>query len=366
MKESTVDALTKAAAFAGIALYIVGLLVSNLYLRNFGFADFSLLRTRYVFTGASALIYLLVIGGAVSTLFDLLTFATVSLIRKSGLIPKLPPSLRQHVDFHVVDGFVRRNVSLLAFLISVAWVLATLVADSWSMLDWSALALLLPAAVAVPLFDLLPRLVAGLTTSQVPKQKESTALVVHSVEPSDTEPRKVVTAGPPVWSDSNLLSIINRPVGLAATVVLYLAFYANYFYPNLPEQWGGGKARNVQFVMNGAYLTDASALGLISDTETLLTPSYPLIWEGETNYLIGPFDLSGEQLVVQVDKRIVSGVVSPLDSVPLTRFPSILRPRKNGESESEPATPIATPGPESIPEPKTPIESRLVSRGNLN
>lgn len=79
---TSVEALTKLLALAGIVTYAVGLLAVNGYLSQFGFTDYSQLKARFVVTGA---LMLGVIGVGLAALFAVWRLARFLAQRKQGV-----------------------------------------------------------------------------------------------------------------------------------------------------------------------------------------------------------------------------------------------------------------------------------------
>jgi len=103
-----VEPLLRAISLAGVALYVVGLLVFNIFLVKYGITDFAALKPQCLFTGAWT-IFLLAMASTPTVLFDAVTLSgrrPVWVLRSLGLIIATASAYFVTVAVHVAFYFV--------------------------------------------------------------------------------------------------------------------------------------------------------------------------------------------------------------------------------------------------------------------
>jgi hypothetical protein len=246
----SLDDCARAAAFLGVALYVLGLLTVNVYLFQIGASDFSLLRTRFVLTEALAIFFLtlfamwlaaLVVG--ISALGQAWAFRRMgqwNLSRATG--PALLVAL-------LIAGFLVTVAQLRAnspFALRTS-AIAAIDGD----LEW----LVLSGVV-------LPLLVLGIGRWACRRPTGQAAATVE------------LTATP-----------ILLTFGFVLVLFLFVDFFAASIFPVVPEQFGGAKPKPVTLFLKPT----ANALNSLRDgtPATMTDPvMVRLIWEGEQGYLV--------------------------------------------------------------------------------
>lgn len=308
------ETITKAVAFGGVALFVVGLFVTNLYLREYGFADFALVRTRYILTGATALAYIFVFGGLIMLFLLVLAVLLLVVLHKTR-----SQRWENETEFPEVLEALKKICLSAVLLTATIGVIGKIIGGDVP-LSLSALApLALPSTFASALFGI------GLFIAfQMSPDREA----------SPADDKKPTSLADDAMGD--IWKWLVAPVLITTSLLTYFYLYSTQIYPLIPEQWGGGKPRHVRFVVKAENLRDAETLGLIADPETQLTPAYLLIWESETQYLVRPFDPPNSDLASQIDRQLISGVISS----------ALLSERNNSDAdrhERQPTAKSATP-----------------------
>lgn len=323
---STIESLTKLIAAAGIAFYVSGLVVTNLYLRIFGFSDFSLIRTRYVLTGVTALGFLVGVGGLLYGVWRLLSHS-FPIVCRSGFKLRF---IRRPIE----RRSLRLGLWFLSFGFFLTMILSGLLNPTVSMT--TVLRVVSPGAMAALTFWYAMFLVevAPITPARIDRVRRLRLLYADLNDTDITLAR---------FREQTLILLLMLPIGAVMLPLLYFTIYASSLYAALPEQFGGGRARSVQFVVAQEFVEEAASLGLHPDPVTFKTNANPLIWESETQYLVALSNGAEPDETIQVDKRLIVGIIAPIPGRLGNLVPPLLVVPSEERTPPTSATPIATP-----------------------
>ena len=250
LHDISLDDYARAAAFLGVALYVLGLLTVNVYLFRIGASDYSLLRTRFILAGALAIFFLTLIAMWVAALA-----VAVSALGQTW-------SLRQTGRWSPsrITGLTLLVALLIAgFLVTVA----QLRASSPFTLRTSAIAAINGnLAWLVTCGVVLPLLVLGI---------------------GRWASRRLT--GQPTANIEAIATPILLTFGFLLVLFLVVDFFAASIFPAVPEQFGGAKPKPVTLFLKPTANTLSS---LRNRTPAAATDPVVvrLIWEGEQGYLV--------------------------------------------------------------------------------
>ncbi|MDQ3412720.1 MAG: hypothetical protein M3509_11455 [Chloroflexota bacterium] len=284
-QERPIEQIVRSLAVIAAMFYVVGFLTANSYLYLLGVSDFSLLRTRFILTGVLVLAPL-----AFALAFGVYAAIDAAVYEERG------------------SGF---NRTLL----------------------WLASDVLLPFALYFALFSFVAEndiLTAAIdaallsVTCSVIVLALLAALAVH--RRTDRRPVSHLFYG----GDRAITERFNHRFGIPAALVEQLAFviagtllflayvglFGSRFYPDLPEQIGGGRPRTTQLLIAAGSEATVNRLGLAVTAADPLSPPVQLLWEGEESYVIR-LPLPRQRAVVQIDHGLVDGVVTGATLTPV-------------------------------------------------
>lgn len=279
-RRGRVDAenLIKSLAFVGASLYVLGLVSVNGYLFNIGITDFALIRARFMYTGA------LLIGVGFAATFPLYVFAlgiaSWRFVRHTGRKSRLGGWLRWRKDAAAIA--VVFGISLLSVFLSV-WMLYLIPWPSISGLSFMSSKVVYSLLLII--FALFVAIAGTLGYWMI------------------LDTRRVFAEFP---------AILKNGVSVFGLMIVFLAFVGWMFifmiaaYPNIPEQFGGGRARLVRVLLEEESVDGARELGIPITEGTQLSAPVNLIYNGSETYVIG----IGETQIVQLDKSMVLGIAS--------------------------------------------------------
>jgi hypothetical protein len=296
------EAIGKFIALITVAFYGVGLIVVNFHLYRLGFSDFSLLRSRFVLTGAVALLPATPIFLTVLAIWIFFRDRTFSGIKLRSL------EITQPLLWIVTIAF------LIYLLISIVMMPAVLIyfniVEINLLSDW-----IRPNSAAV--FVLISMAVNGSLGACYLYEKVA-SMRFHSWKLSTNselpvgyltwliEGRRMKNAL--VWCFWTFLVVF--------FFLNYLFAFSMWFVPVLPEQIGGARPKWTQLILFRNSAAEARQLGLQfqeSGSESsmgLRTVPVVLLWEGEHSYLLYSIDASSQAWSVQLSKELVAGVIS--------------------------------------------------------
>jgi hypothetical protein len=272
------EQLVRSVAAITAVLYVVGFLTSNAYLYKLGVADFSLLRTRFVLTGALTLapLMLALIMGVYAAVDASVFVGDMGRVKRSHLLllgDVAIPFALYFVLFHVVAGNDLSTSARDAALLSVTC---------------SLIVLTLLGCVA------FYRQSNGRPMRRLFYRGERVAYE-----------RFTDRFGIPDALVENLLVV----VGGVLVVLAYIGLFGQHFYPTIPEQLGGGRPRPAQVLVAAGAAPAARAIGLDVSEDAPLSSPVSLLWVGEDTYVIRlppPHD----RAVVQIARGLVVGIVT--------------------------------------------------------
>lgn len=297
------ERVAKALAGLGIFLYILGLLNVNGYLLSFGITDFSLIRTRFIYTGA------LIVASALLCALPL----TLRPIRR-----EFKPGLKREFD-----KIARREVQSTGFqrwrhrATRIMWRL--IVAVVWSILAF--LVWLVPMGVLYQLylhqFSLSD---IGLVTSKpedtTPVLARMTAaimlygvglfnawFIVRNIRRGRKGAIKAQMNGTPRAFAFDTGTSIAATFAIAA---LYCLIFMTMVYPVVPQQYGGGRPQHVSLLFkdDALYGLQQIRVPLQANAKQVSAP-LDLVHEADDIYVARLPD----KRVVRIDKDLVSAVV---------------------------------------------------------
>jgi hypothetical protein len=251
--------------FAGSALlaYVMGLVITNVYLVRFGATNFDLVRPRFIYTGAVFLMFLAV----------------------GALAPAFVQSLaRSHLRYRLeTPNATSTPVLAVALLIPPALYLAAPATlgdvDRSNAAAWGAWTLAMYGM--------------AYACGRVSRRTFYTFRVPES------------RRGPiPAWILGGAGSVI--AIGLVASC---LALFSNRFLATIPQQFGGARPIDVQFIVKSTQVPALTTLGFrIAGRNRLVstTTTAALILEGPDYYLVRV-----SQRTVRFNKALVQGIRSP-------------------------------------------------------
>ncbi len=274
----SIGAVGQLVTFVVLSWYVLGLLVVNMYLYQIGVSDFSVLRTRFVLTGFLAVLPLI----ALLYIFLAVAMAVAGLkdYRHTDDDQSGDRLDRLHA-FLNVGGVLSVFISALGAI----WIWA----DSSNIdfrfhLFWS---LGINVEYIFMFLTLVPTVVSfslgKLALTDMPRSRRPLAFQF--------------------WG---MLFGVLLQVGFFG--FLYIDFFASTFYPITPEQFGGGRPKEVVIVLAPESNPLGTALGFAPVNQGPITRQVDLLWETEQMYVVRDRDLP-EAPIVQIDRDAVSAVV---------------------------------------------------------
>lgn len=257
-KPFDIDTATKLIASFTILFYIFGFITTNLYLQQFGFSDFSLLKPRFILTGslvvASIVLNLLI----VSVGYSLISRKSIKAVFKGNKI------------FSEISEMSKALLLLVVPLIACFIFVSKSNTGSLSVLD------LLLSSVWLYSINLILGLISiipFLSTIFPPRK-----IFLPKRNPTNFNLRDNYT-------DFGFLLIFYIICGY-----VYLGLFTQEIYPKIPEQFGGGEPRQVRilFVKDQADIIKQNGIPTCSSDKLKSNWSKPvsLLFEGSEHYLL--------------------------------------------------------------------------------
>jgi hypothetical protein len=284
-----IESLGKALLFCGAVCYVVGLLVVNIYLRRFGFSDFSLLRTRFIFAGAICLI---------PTVIFSIMFFFIGRIIANGIT-------------HMYELDVKKSFfSLKMIIVMLAKIVITIGVSIYVFFLFPSPNGFWNSSGVTPWGDyILPIVTSLISIGIIPSILGFKSGVESNCGPGFGNEQHRILRGKidRIW----ILLLALTPV-LIYGALLYLGVFSSYIYPSTPDLFGGARAKQVQFVLFDDAMDEVLHAGLVMEGELHRTIPLPLLWEGERVYLVAVPGQpnTGWQRSVQIDKSMVAAVLS--------------------------------------------------------
>lgn len=282
--KQTIEQIVRSLAVIAAMFYVVGFLTANSYLYLLGVSDFSLLRTRFILTGVLVLAPL-----AFALAFGVYAAIDASVVEQRG------------------GGFNRGLLWLAGDVLlpfALYFLLFSFVAEN-DIIAAAVDAALLSVTCTIVVLAFLASLAIHRRTERRP--------VSHLFYGGD----RAIAArfnqrfGIPA-------ALVEHLVFVIAGTLLFLAYiglFGQHFYPDLPEQIGGGRPRMAQLLIAPGAEETLNRLGLAVTSDDPLTPSVQLLWEGESSYVIR-LPAPRQRSVVQLDHELVIGVVTAAAILP--------------------------------------------------
>lgn len=279
------DNLTKAAAVLVGSLYVVGVLATNTYLYSLGVTDFSLLKARYIYTGALALfpIFLSILAPISGMHFFRARSDTEP--DKSFALNKW--LLRAANWEMLIIGFG------LPFAVFLFFALKPEPGNIISAVELAMLMYIISFDVAV-----LGTLAIASTLNKEPRPfLQQTLFPLRN--PEKINPPSKVTNAPPNWITA---------FGLALFTIINFAFYLSLFgdiiLTKVPEQFGGALPHQAHLLFKLDAVAGARELGIRISDGKLVSEELTILFEGENIVVVRRSD----DHVLQLSKDMLQAV----------------------------------------------------------
>ncbi len=281
----SVASIGQLLTIVAVSGYVLGLLVVNMYLFKIGVSDFSILRPRFVLTGFLATLpLLLLINIIVAIVIAVLGF--VEFLRSNG----------SRKDKRVSVLFWLSTVSTACIIVIVAagiwrWVTVSGIdfrSDLIAAIDWRSIDSLLWILFLTPI----------VVTTYVLTNREASTRNHHQR----------------AW-----LHAIGYLYGLLLVLGFvgfwYIDFFTSTFYPIVPEQFGGGRSKEVLIVLSSESNALGTTLGFGETKQELISRNVDLLWETEQMYVVRDRSIP-DSTAIQIDRDAVSAIVFAFDTTP--------------------------------------------------
>jgi hypothetical protein len=272
------ETLVRNLAAVTAVFYVCGFFTTNAYLYRLGVSDFSLLRTRFVLTGALALTPLLqgIIWGIYAAV-DVDVFSTGRRLSRRGYAFVLADVLVLFAFYFALFAFAADN-------------------DYVTAARQAALLSVLCLVVVLALLGLL-------VSYRVSERRPVSRMLYRGQSVSEEHFARRF----------GVRDVVVDAVAVAVVVVIllltYLTIFGDRFYAFFPEQMGGGRPRTAQLLIAEGAIPAAQQLGFdVADGDPLSEP-VALLWIGEESYVIR-LPNPNDRTVVQVARGLVDGIVT--------------------------------------------------------
>lgn len=272
-----VESLVKVLGAATLAVYVLGLIAVNGYLFTYDVTDFSVIRIRFIYTGA---------------LLAALALLPYAVLRPDALVSRKATDGRER-------GFTRL---LLTHLIPAVLIMLSV----WSVGGWHQRGEWKRAALAV-----IPAYVTGIvlaTTAHNALRLAGWITMTHTVPPWTPEPRPGRKEGRSPYTFQPALSY-------ACTIFLlvaYICVFMLWSYETIPEQFGGGRPSYVWLLFRHESAPGARELSIpMCEDRPDLSDKLGLIYEEEDSYVVRvPASNDLPERVVRLKKETISAVIT--------------------------------------------------------
>jgi hypothetical protein len=293
------ELLAKVLVACALALYVLGLIAVNGYLFFFDVTDFTVIRTRFIYTGA-----LLVTLGVVPYMF---------------LRSYLPKSIKELKELCGKGwfGLILACILVPAAISLLVPIIGRLVTGHFSHYhEW-------PRVWEQAVIAVFPAYLVGLIFCAIANQLLLPPLrgVAARISgagtaacPTDEDVKQAETSANQK-SDGTLSGSVEGLRGVIVTLFLVLIYTVVFMlcsYPRIPEQFGGGRPSNVRFLFKEASVPGAKELSIPLCKKTRnLSSKLSLIYETTDSYIIklGPTNAHPE-LIVRINKDMVSAAIT--------------------------------------------------------
>lgn len=296
----------KAAAFVTACFYITGLLTVNTYLYQLGVSDFSVLRPRFIYIGWWVFTFITVSFIPVVFLLALWLPMTQSLVLNRKPFNRLAQS--RHRRMFLFASFV---ITTVLYYGAIQWILRYA-----RRINVPQRRNIITLLVGHPYLEaiLLIILIYIISTSFI--------LLIVQLMPLRNNVTQIVQASSAEILIVQLVKIFVILCFLITSLYLYISYFAQNFYPAIPEVYGGGRYREAQILfksdsvtgikqlnipfssLNGGIQSSPTVTTTAIITDTLLSERLVLLFEGTDIYVIRLE--SGE--IVQIKKDTVAAI----------------------------------------------------------
>jgi hypothetical protein len=281
----TIDNVSRLLVGLSLGLYILGLLSVNAYLLSLGVSDFTLVRVRFIYTGAFIMSFATTSLVIPVTFFFLMSW-WYGLIRSKTL------------DVRIWHYVAITMVSLMGFLLTPALfasILDFVDADSRALSGFQPAFNQYILALALGLGYLV--VLRGLV-------KASWLASMLPTLPGAARLRRNLA-----WTSPPLARISFRAYAVFSLIILsaiYVFFFMKNIYPLVPVQFGGGRPSTVQLLFDHGAVAGAKELGVPFSSQSDVSAPVQLAYEGSNSYVIR----LPQGTIVQLDKDIVTATLS--------------------------------------------------------
>jgi hypothetical protein len=279
--------MARVLAGVTLALYILGLLSVNGYLLGLGVSDFSLIRVRFIYTGA-----LIVILTAISALIPLSVAASIpKMMRRSRTV-----RLRSGSQHRNVTSTVLRWMFYIAGLISGLILVPLLLGMIFSYLEGRK-----ETSNWGPPVDIYPSGALGIFAPLL------VICLLGSLETfRDIYRKDIYKTRLSSWTPLEYAAYASAFGGIFVLMAggLYISFFMTAIYPKVPVQFGGGQPTEVRVLVNHDAVDGAKSMGIPFPATGDVSYPVQLTYEGSDLYVV---EVEGG--ILQLRKEMVSGVV---------------------------------------------------------
>jgi hypothetical protein len=280
-KPLDLESWSKMMALLGILSYVVGLLGVNMYLYQLGVSDFSLWKPRFILTGFLALL-LSVLGfvcpflGAWYMFFGNEARVKTRQVLTNNRIKIFLLRAFCSINFWSREFWKRWWIGLIFFLAPLI-VFSFFAWTGGSNTPWTIGLSMYASSLSVGILG---------------------AAIVYG---GRIENRKVTPKLEPLYRAGRTgLSCVFATLFF----ILFLALFAQYVFPVLPEQFGGGKPKQIRILFEKDSLLGAEQIGIPIMPNKQVSEPVNLLFEGTDSYILR---LPNNQ-VVQIDRKATQGI----------------------------------------------------------
>lgn len=316
-------------SLAGLAaiMYLLGFIITNSYLLQYGFFTFQLLQARYIASGFIFIVLSLVI--LAEPLYE-------SQIISHLLAAKKPISSRRYVMNSII-AWLWLVFVILAFSVFVCVIPASALAGSFGSVSQAQVAILGATDKAIQLF--LRLLVWSSLVFLA--FKWITWYLIARVIGRPAVKRRSGRLGP---SFATFTAMVGFP-----WLILTLVYFGVAIYPLIPAAFGGGEPMRIRLVGEAAKMQQVQLMGIAASPSQLSPQGFisEPVWlldQSEKQYFILVRTPAGGQEAVVVDKDMIQGAIFPAAISPSTVASSTVQPLPTLTSTSAP-TPQSTASP---------------------
>lgn len=271
----TIDVLSKVAVVLVGGCYVVGLLIVNLHLRQYGFSNLNFLQVDYVMAGAVWLFFIgLIVGLA---LYILSRLASIGEALQAG-------------SYRLVVA--RILASLVFMIIASAIVLYALILLSDHVI--SILSVRMLTILAVLILNVGGVLLFGAAVGEL--------VLGHALIPKKGFAK---------------IGDYFRAFVYVGLFLAVLSLYSAYVFPSFSQTFGGGKTKSAEFIVKSESISTFAGMGIPVDPGTRRSIVVQVVFEGSDFFLIAvPSGLQKAERVksIRLDKSLVEAILYSSDT----------------------------------------------------